>query len=66
MTISGFVSCEECGKRLIERKSDGMWVFAFGKTAKADEPAVEMFIYGAIKIRCFRKSCGHWNILNHF
>lgn len=66
MTLEGFVSCEKCGKRLIERKSDGMWVFAFGKTSKPNQSAVEMFIYGCIKLKCIRKSCGHWNLLNHF
>lgn len=66
MTLSGFVSCEECGKRLIERRADGMWVFAFGKTSKPNVAAVEMYIYGCIKLRCIRKSCRHWNLLNHF
>ena len=57
-----FMLCEKCGKRLIERKANGMFKFVFG--GKSNPPAVEMYIVGSIKMRCLRKSCGHWTEMN--
>lgn len=66
-----FVICEKCGKRLIERKDNGIWHFAFGKFRDKEgnltgRTPVDIYIYGSLKIRCLRRTCGHWNILNHF
>lgn len=63
-----FVYCEECGGILIERLSNGLWKFAFGKSkegGKKKTPPVEMLIHGDIKMKCFRTKCGHWQILTH-
>jgi len=64
-----FVYCEKCGRILIERLPNGLWKFAFGKSkdehGKKKTPPVEMLIHGDIKIKCFRNSCGHWNMLTH-
>jgi len=27
---------------------------------------IEMFIFGSVKLRCYRKDCGHWNVFNFF
>jgi len=54
-----FICCEKCGKRLIERMPDGIFKFVFG--GKQPVPPVEIYVYGSVKMRCLRKSCGHWN-----
>lgn len=66
-----FLTCEKCGKRLIERQSNGLFYFIFGrkkdKTGKLYEFCpVEMFIYGSIKMRCLSRECNHWNIFEFF
>ena len=62
-----FEVCEKCGKRLIERMPNGLWHFMFGKPKEGETSApVEMYIQGNLKIKCLRRSCGHWNILNYF
>jgi len=66
-----YIKCEKCQKRLIERKPNGIWRFKFGFQRAIDgdvisfDPVINMHIYGSIKMRCFRKDCRHWNILNH-
>lgn len=62
---SEFVVCVKCGKRLISKRQDGLWYFCFGKSMDGNTP-VEMYIFGSIRIKCIRKSCGHWNDLSHF
>lgn len=63
---SSFVCCEQCGKKLIERKNNGIYHFMFGKPGEGNIVApVEMFIQGNIKIKCLRRSCGHWQILSY-
>ncbi len=59
-----FIVCEKCGKKLIERLPNGLFRFIFG--GKQDPPPVEIFIYGSIKMRCLRRSCGHWNEISIF
>jgi hypothetical protein len=61
-----FVPCEACGKRLIERTSNGIWKFKFGRRGKkgSQQPVVNMEIYGSLRLTCFRSSCGHVNVLN--
>lgn len=61
-----FVCCEKCGKKLIERKSNGIFHFMFGKPGEGSSVApVEMLIQGNVKIRCLRRNCGHWQILSY-
>lgn len=66
--LKNFVTCEKCGKKLIERKKNGIWHFIFGKSVDngANFVPVEMFIQGNIKMRCLRRSCNHWQTLNYF
>jgi len=59
-----FIHCAKCGKRLIERKPNGLFVFMFGKNGNS--PAVYIEIHGSVKIKCFRPSCGHLNVINFF
>lgn len=62
-----FIACSKCGKRLIERKKNGLFHFLFGKPSKdgSDFIPVEMFIQGNVKIKCLRRTCGYWNILTY-
>lgn len=62
--MTHFVMCEKCGKKLIERKSNGIWVFKFGKNG--DQPLVNLEICGSIKMVCLRRSCRHMNVLHFF
>jgi len=62
-----FVHCKKCNKRLIERLPNGLWRFIFGKRPEGVQYSpVEILIQGSIKIRCIRRTCGEWNILNYF
>lgn len=61
-----FIRCEKCGKILIERRENGLWYFRFGwKKEERLEPYVELEIHGNIRMKCLRRSCGHWNVLNY-
>ena len=60
-----FVCCEKCGKKLIERKSNGLWYFKFGKQ-RDGKFAVNLEVHGSLKLTCLRKSCQHVNTLNYF
>jgi len=65
VTRKVFFHCSKCKKRLIERLPNGLWRFMFGKKPEKDgRPPVDIFIHGSIKIRCIKRSCGHWNIFN--
>jgi hypothetical protein len=67
MIATAFVNCTKCGKRLIERRSDGLWIFRFGKHVEgSDDMPVEMYIFGSIRLKCLRKTCNHWNNLATF
>lgn len=67
MPTKTFVFCEMCGKKLIERMPNGLWKFVFGKRAEGtNSPPVYMIIHGSLKMKCIRRSCGHWNIFNYF
>ena len=68
---SKFFVCEKCGKKLIERKENGLWHFVFGKYRDAEgnttgRAPVEMFIFGSVKIKCLKRGCDHFNVLNFF
>ena|GEM_PF-1292510 len=61
------VSCEKCGKRLIERTRNGLWRFLYGRSSKYskdNKPAVDMLIHGSIQMRCLDRKCRHLNTLN--
>ena len=60
-----FLSCEKCGKKLIERKSNGLWRFKFGCNPSGG-PVVDLTIQGSIMMTCLRKRCDHVNVFNYF
>lgn len=62
-----FILCEKCGKKLIERQSNGMYHFVFGRNPNdPGNPPVDLTIHGNLKIKCLRRTCGHENILSYF
>jgi len=66
-----FINCKFCGKRLIQRKQNGIFKFVFGARKTKDgesleSPPVDIEIHGSIKMKCPRKTCGQYNILNYF
>ena len=66
-----FLSCEACGKKLIEREPNGLFHFVFGKKRDKDGilldfSPVDILIHGSIKMRCLSRQCGHLNIFNYF
>lgn len=69
--ISGVVIlCEKCQLPLIQRLSNGIWKFKFGRQTiqrnneLVEWTPIEFLAYGSLKLKCFRKTCGHWNTLN--
>jgi hypothetical protein len=61
-----FIVCEKCGKRLIERKPNGIFHFIFGKPGENNSTApVDMYIQGNMKIKCLRRTCNHWQVLSY-
>lgn len=64
-----FVYCDLCGKKIMERKSNGLFRFIFGGIIeRGEDPPISMIIHGSIKMRCLRRRCRkehpeHWNIL---
>ena len=64
--LNTFIVCERCGKKLIERMPNGVFHFIFGKPGEGrTEAPVDLYIQGNIKIRCIRRTCGHWQILSY-
>jgi len=69
-----YFRCSICGKLLMERQSNGLWHFLFGRRPEESETVqfpVDMLIHGSIKMKCLRRSCrakspDHWNVLNFF
>jgi len=60
------VRCAVCGKQLLIRKDNGLWVFNFGTFGPDKKSVVEMEIHGSIKMTCLRKSCRHNNVFDFF
>jgi uncharacterized metal-binding protein YceD (DUF177 family) len=56
--------CEKCGKKLIDRKENGVFEFKFGK--KKGKHVVHIQIQGSIRMQCLRSSCKHINTFNFF
>ena len=66
-----YFKCENCGKTIVQRKENGLWYFAYGKQRNEEgkfitASPVEIFVYGSIKIKCWRKECYHWNTFNFY
>ena len=67
MRDKNFAYCEKCGKKLIERLPNGLWKFVFGKKNEmSNSPPVVMMIHGSLRMKCIRRTCSHWNVLNYF
>jgi len=67
MNKKNFVYCEKCGKKLIERLPNGLWKFVFGKkNSDSSSPPVVMTIHGSLRMKCIKRTCGHWNVMNYF
>ncbi len=63
---TSFIYCEKCGKKLLERKPNGVWRFRFGRISGTDETIVDILFYGSLQFKCTRRTCGHMNTLNFF
>lgn len=66
---SKFYVCKHCGKRLIQRLSNGVWKFCYGRNPKystSPYPPVEIYIFGSLKMRCISNKCGKMNTFNFF
>jgi len=65
-----FLNCAKCGKRLIERKSNGLFRFMFGRNQENENGfvPVDMYIFGSLKMRCLNRDCRkkHPEFLNYF
>ena len=61
-----FIFCEKCGKKLIERLPNGIFHFKFGKKATSNKVPVDLYVYGSLKMKCIKSTCGHWNIIHFF
>ena len=66
MGKSAIIYCEKCGKKLLERKPNGIWHFKFGRVQGKDETIIDILFCGSLKFKCPRRSCGHVNVLNYF
>lgn len=66
MDEGSWVYCEKCGKKLLKRKPNGIFIFKFGRTKDKTQSLVNIEIFGSIKITCFREECGHENVINFF
>jgi leucyl-tRNA synthetase len=59
------IYCEKCGKKLLKRKTNGVFVFKFGRNQE-QQNMIDLEIFGSIKMKCFRRSCEHMNVINFF
>lgn len=60
-----WVLCSSCGKKLLKRKANGVFVFKFGRNSKHQD-VVYIEVLGSIRIKCFRESCQHMNEITFF
>lgn len=66
MNKKKFITCELCGKNLIERLPNGIFRFMFGKDPTGGRVPVDIYIYGSIKMKCIKGTCEHWNTIHFF
>jgi len=67
--LNSFYTCKHCGKRLIQRQSNGVFKFQYGRNPKystSPYPPVEMYIFGSVKMRCINNKCSKMNAFNFF
>jgi hypothetical protein len=68
------IKCKGCNRPLIERMESGLLKFIYGQPWKRSPDGnwikagswvpIEMVIHGSIKMKCWRKQCQTWNIVN--
>lgn len=61
----GWIYCENCGKKLLRRKPNGIFTFKFGKNSTGGD-VVHLEMFGSLKMKCFRENCQHVNIITLF
>jgi len=63
-----WICCEKCGKKLLKRRPNGLFIFKFGRDTRDGQEAniVEMEIHGNLRMKCLRKSCKATNTINFF
>lgn len=82
MADRGFLVCPKCKKKILRRRPNGLFSFAFGQWAGKDTiivdgkeialgPTVQIEVFGSLKMRCIRKSCREkhpdfWIVFNFF
>ena len=78
----GFLLCSKCGKKILRRKPNGLFAFAFGRWNREEKVTVDgketslgaivqIELFGSIRIKCFRWLCrlkhpNHWNEFTFF
>jgi len=60
-----WIRCEVCGKKLLRRRANGVFVFKFGRNSQGDD-VVHIELFGSIRMKCIRDSCRHMNQFNFF
>ena len=63
--MPSWINCQQCGKKLLQRKQNGIFIFRFGRSS-SQESFVEMEIMGSVRMKCFRRGCGSINVVNFF
>jgi hypothetical protein len=61
-----WIYCENCGKKLVWRKPNGIFIFKFGRRKESPKSVVHLEIFGSVLIYCFRESCEHPNKVTLF
>ncbi len=66
-----FLTCEKCGKRLLERLPNGFFRFIFGRKREKDGTMreytpVDMLIHGSVQMHCISRECNHVSTFNYF
>lgn len=59
------IYCAVCHRPLIKRMKNGLWHFMFGKRRNKVTPAIDLYVMGNMKIRCWHGDCEHWNVLSY-
>ncbi len=60
-----WIYCESCGKKLLKRLPNGVFVLKFGKNSN-NQSVIDLKIFGSIEMKCFREECRHSNIITLF
>ena len=69
------IRCEHCNRPLIERLPNGLFRFSYGRpweqnkegrwVPKGGYTPVVIYIKGNIKMKCFRKDCDQYSVINY-